>query len=110
MNQAFADKPASYRAAIAASLVLGASWLAYLAYLSAVTVTKQSVYMGPITFYAALLLAVSGLSVAVHVCTVAYLVRIRHQLAKRAAIWGLSALLVAVAIFAITRTIINGAT
>lgn len=110
MNQAFANKPASYRVAIAASMALSASWLAYLAYLSAATVTKQSVYMGPITFYAALLLVVSGLSVAVLVCAVAYLMRIRHQLAMRAAIWGLSALLVVAVIFAITRPIISSAT
>lgn len=110
MNQVFANKPVAYRIAIGASVTLGVSWLSYLGYLSITEITKQSVYMGPITFYAALLLAVSGLSATSLLCSVGYLAHIRNRLAKRAAIWGLGSIFVVVVIFSITRPLINGAT
>jgi hypothetical protein len=109
MNPAYVNKPFSYRLAIGSSLGLIASWLSYLAYLNTTTITKQSVYMGPITFYAALLLAISGLSVTMLMCSVGHLLHIHHPQARRATIWGLSALVVAAAIFAITRPMVNGA-
>jgi hypothetical protein len=109
MNPASVKKPFSYRLAIGSSLGLIASWLSYLAYLSTTTITKQSVYMGPITFYAALLLAVSGLSATALTFSVGHLLYINHPKVKRASIWGLSALSVAAAIFAITRPMVNGA-
>jgi hypothetical protein len=109
MNPASVKKPFSYRLAIGSSLGLIASWLSYLAYLSTTTITKQSVHMGPITFYAALLLAASGLAAVLLTCSVGYLLCFQHQLARRAAIWGLTSLIVTAAIFAITRPMINSA-
>lgn len=109
MTQASADKPIAYRLAVGASVALSLSWLVYLAYLSGTVVTKQSVYMGAITFYAALLLAVSALLTGLLIGAIGYLAKLRHQLAKPAAIWGASALMVVLLVFAITRPMINNA-
>lgn len=110
MMQAYAKKPIAYWLALAASATLGGSWLSYLAYLSGATITKQSVYMGAITFYAAVLLAVSGISLAVLAGSVGYLARMRHHLSKKAALCGALAIAVAIIVFAITRPLINSAT
>jgi hypothetical protein len=109
MTQACAKKPIAYRLAIGASVVQSGCWLSYLAYLGGTTITKQSVYMGAITFYAALLLAVTGITLGVLICSIWYLARTRHQLAKPAALWGACSIVVAVAVFALTRPIINSA-
>lgn len=110
MNQAYAKKPIAYWLALAASATLGSSWLSYLAYLSSITITKQSVYMGAITFYAAVLLAVSGFSLVVLASSVGYLARMHRHLSKTAALCGGLAIVVAVIVFAITRPLINSAT
>jgi len=109
MSQAYAKRPIAYWLAVGASGTLGGSWLCYLAYLSGTAITKQSVYMGAITFYAALLLALTCISFGVLVCSVGYLARMRHQLAKSAALWGTTSILVAVIVFAITRPLISSA-
>lgn len=110
MSPAYADKPLAYRLAIGASVTLGGSWLCYLTYLGETSITKQSVYMGAITFYAALLLAVTCIAFGVLICAVGYLVRTRHQLSKSAALWGACSILVVLAVFAITRPMIGSAT
>lgn len=109
MTQASAEKSMAYRLAIGASVVLSGSWLSYLAYLGGATITKQSVYMGEITFYAALLLAVTGIALGVLIGSVGYLARTRHRLAKTAAFWAAGAMLVVVAVFFVTRPIISNA-
>jgi hypothetical protein len=109
MSQAYAKKPITYWLAVGASCTLGGSWLCYLVYLSGTTITKQSVYMGAITFYAALLLALTGISFGILVCSVGYLARMRHQLSKTAALWGTASIVVAVIVFAITRPLISNA-
>lgn len=110
MTQAYAKKPITYWLALAASATLGGSWLSYLAYLSSITITKQSVYMGAITFYAAVLLAVSGFSLLVLAGSVGHLARMHRRLSKTAALWGGFAIVVAVIVFVITRPLVNGAT
>lgn len=109
MTPAYANKPVAYWLALAASITLGCSWLGYLAYLSGTAITKQSVYMGAITFYAAVLLAVSGISFCVLTGSVGYLARTRHHLSKSAALWGALAISVAAIVFVITRPLINSA-
>lgn len=110
MTQAYAKKPIAYWLALAASATLGGSWLGYLAYLSAATITKQSVYMGAITFYAAVLLAVSSVSLVVLAGSVGYLARTRHHLWRSAFLGGALAIAAAVIVFVITRPLINSAT
>lgn len=50
MIPAYVDMPLAYRLAIGASVTLGGSWLCYLTYLGETSITKQSVYIGAITF------------------------------------------------------------
>lgn len=109
MKPGSVDLPLAYRLATGASMVLGASWLAYLVYLHTTAVTRQSVYMGPITFYAGMLMAVSGLAVLVLIGSIGALARTHRPLIKRAACWGLGAMLVAVLVFATTRPLIDRA-
>ncbi|MBH1987226.1 MAG: hypothetical protein I8H76_07880 [Burkholderiales bacterium] len=110
MTQAYAKKPIAYWLALAASATLGGSWLGYLAYLSGATITKQSVYMGAITFYAAVLLALSGLSLVVLAGSVGYLARNRHHQTKSAIFLGALAIVTSVIVFVITRPLISNAT
>ncbi|OGB03663.1 MAG: hypothetical protein A3G29_05920 [Burkholderiales bacterium RIFCSPLOWO2_12_FULL_64_99] len=110
MIPAYVDMPLAYRLAIGASVTLGGSWLCYLTYLGETSITKQSVYIGAITFYAALLSAVTCIAFGVLICAVGYLVRTRHQLSKSAALWGACSILVVLAVFAITRPMIGSAT
>jgi hypothetical protein len=109
MNPGSVDLPLAYRLAVGASTVLGASWLAYLVYLHTTVVTQQSVYMGSITFYAGVLMAVSGLATVVIIGGIAVLARTHQPIARRAALWGLGALLVAALVFIITRPLIDRA-
>ncbi len=109
MNPVSADLPLAYRLAVGASAMLGASWLAYLAYLSATTITRQSVYMGSITFYAGVLMAISGLAMLMIIGCMAALVRAHRPLVRRATLWGLGAVLVAGLVFAATRSLIDHA-
>lgn len=107
--QAYVESPIAYRLAVAASATLGSSWVSYLAYLGGATITKQSVYLGAITFYAALLLAVTCIALVVLVFSVGYLARTRHHRAKAAALWGALAISMAIILFVVTRPLINGA-
>lgn len=109
MTQACAEKPLAYRFALAASVTLAASWLSYFIYLNGVSITKQSVHMGPITFYAAVLLAVSSVSLGVLAASLGLLARRRHRLSKRAAMWGVLAVTLAILVFVFTRPLINAA-
>jgi hypothetical protein len=110
MMLVYAKKPIAYWLALAASATLGGSWLGYFAYLSAVTITKQSVYMGAITFYAAVLLAVSSVSLAILAGSVGLLARSRHHQTKSAIFWGALAIATSVIVFVITRPLISNAT
>lgn len=107
--QACAEKSVAYRLAVGASLAIGGSWVLYFVYLSATSITRQSVYMGAITFYAALLLAVTALALSLLIFSVAHLARTGNRKARPAALWGAGSLLMALAIFAITRHLINAA-
>jgi hypothetical protein len=86
------------------------SWIAYFAYLEWTDITTQSIHMGAITFFAALLLAVSGVTSCIVIASVAYLAFMRHPLAKASLIWGCSALLVVGIVFGLTRSLISQAT
>lgn len=109
MKPGSVDLPLAYRLATGASMVLGASWLAYLAYLHTTAVTRQSVYMGQITFYAGVLMAVSGLALLVLIGSIGVLARTHRPLIRRAVCWGLGAVLIAVLVFAATRSLIDHA-
>lgn len=109
MNPVSADLPLAYRLAVGASAMLGASWLVYLLYLSTTTITRQSVYMGPITFYAGVLMAITGLAMAVVIGCLAVLARAHRPLVGRAMLWGLGSVLVAGLVFAATRPLIDRA-
>ena len=109
MNPGSANLPVVYRLAVGASMILGASWLAYLVYLISAPITRQSVYMGPITFYAGALMAISGAVMLVIIGGIAILARAHQTMAKRAALWGAGALLIGCLVFAVTRPLIDRA-
>lgn len=104
-----AEKTAAYWVATSSSAVLAGSWLAYGLYLMTTSVTKQSVYMGEITFYAAILLAVTCFSVAATAGAVGYLVVTRRALWRRASLWALGSLALAAWAFWFTRSLIAAA-
>lgn len=110
MQQAFAEKSIAYRLATGASIALGTSWLLYLACLMNVPITKQSVFMGPITVYTAILLLITGFSVCVLLGALARLAWVRSHMAKKALAWSGGAILIVIAVWAITGPMIDSAT
>lgn len=103
------EKPGAYWVSTSASAVLAGSWLLYWAYLLRTPITKQSVFMGEITFYAAMLLAVSGLAVAAMAGSTAYLAATRCPPWRWAAAWAAASLVIVALAYAATRTLISSA-
>jgi hypothetical protein len=109
MHQDYGKKPLAYRLSRASSALIMFSWLAYFAYLEWTDITIQSIHMGEITFFAALLLALSGVTSCIVIALVAYLAFIRDPLAKASIVWGCGALFVAGIVFGLTRSLISHA-
>lgn len=110
MQQACAENSFAYRLAAGASIVLGASWLLYLACLMSMPITKQSVFMGPITVYTAILMLITGFSVCVLLGALARLAWVRSRMVKKALAWCGGAVLIVIAVWAITGPMIDSAT
>jgi hypothetical protein len=108
MQQAY-GKSVAYWVATGSSATLGGSWAAYLVYMCATEVTKQSVFMGPITAYTGLVLGISFLAILFGVPALVTLAFKRNPLTKRAAVWAGLSLMVMVMVFFITREITDGA-
>lgn len=67
----------------ASSALLAASWVAYLAYISVTHIDKQSVYLGPITFFSAILFAITVVSLLVLLSAWGSLIYRRHSTWRR---------------------------
>lgn len=65
--------------------------------------------MGAITLYATLLLAVTFVALGLLIFSVVHLARTGNHKVKPAALWGFGSLLIASAVFAFTRHLINAA-
>ncbi len=102
-----AEKTTAYWVATSASVVLAASWVLYALYLVNTEITKQSVYTGEITFFAAVLLAVSCLSIASSVGSILYMAAAGQPTWRRASFWAASALLCSAASFWFTRALLS---
>lgn len=104
-----AEKSSAYWVATSASFVLAASWVLYALYLVNTEITKQSVYTGKITFFAAVLLALSCLSVASAAGSILFMAATGQQTWRKASFWAASALMCSAAVFWFTRALINAA-
>lgn len=102
----FVEKSTAYWVATSASVVMAVSWVLYAIYLANTDITKQSVYTGEITFYAAILLAVTFLSVVSAAGAIAFMAATGRRSWRNASFWAASALLCSVAAFWFTRTLI----
>ena len=109
MTQAYAKPSIAERVVQISSAWLVICWLVFLAFICVTTIDKQSVYLGKITFYGAVLYlntALALLLIIVAWCRLAY---IRHPSTKRAALWAVAAFAVLISVHLITQTIIGNA-
>lgn len=101
---------ASLWVALGSSAILSASWVVYWLYLLNTEITRQSVYLGEITFYSAMLLAVSCCSVVTMGISLGVMSMTRGAMLKQALLWAIVSLSLAVLMFMVTRGLIAGAT
>lgn len=81
-------------------------WLIFLGFICTTTIDKQSVYLGKITFYGAVLYLNTAIALLLIVgawCRLAYR---RDPYTKHAALWGGGAVVLAVCVHLITQSII----
>lgn len=91
------------------SVWLMTSWSFFLVFICLTDIDKQSVYLGKITFYGAMLYLNTLLVGLPLIAAWSRLACLRHPLLKRSTLWGGSTLLVMACIHAITQTIIMDA-
>ena len=91
------------------SVVLSAGWISYWLYLLNTGISKQSVLMGEITFYAAVLLTVTCLSVTSMGLCLGFMAATHSRLLRSASLWALGSLFIACLVFVSTRALIERA-
>jgi hypothetical protein len=84
-------------------------WVVFLAFICTTNIDKQSVYLGKITFYGAVLYLNTALALMLIVAAWGRLAYTSHPLTKRAALWVVGALTVVVAVHFATQSIIGNA-
>jgi hypothetical protein len=99
----------AYNIVVGVSIWHAACWVVYLLYMSNTEIDKQSVYVGAITFYSAILFASSLVALICMISAVGLLAYRRNPFLRLSIYWLIGAVSVMVGVYAITEIMINRA-